>query len=161
MNLHEKIQAVQDACQVVDKEGKNKFQGYAYVMLGTILNDINPLLVDNNLIITQSVEDSKCELSFIDDGAAYYSHAHVVVKTTVFDSESGDSLTVNSSGFAADKNGDKALFKAITGARKYGLTMMFKLHTDSVEPESDQPALSAKSSRKNTTSKAPANSNFF
>ena len=70
-----------------------------------------------------------------------------MVETTLTDSESGEKVRNVSSGFAMDKNGDKALFKAITGARKYGLSMMFKAHWDSVEPEQDTPAPTASKKR--------------
>ena len=158
MSINAKLQAVQDSLQVVDKQGVNAFQKYSYVMLGTILNDLNPLLVANKLVVTQSVEKSEANLEFTD--SCYYSIAHVTLLTTLTDSENGESVNIKSSGFASDKNSDKALFKAITGARKYGLTMMFKLHTDSVEPEEDTPSIGAKTSRKNATPK-PNNSNFF
>jgi hypothetical protein len=142
MTIHSKLHQVQSQLSTVSKQGENKFQHYQYVMLGTILEAVNPLLKEVGLVITQSITKSDASLQFTDN--CYYSTAHVELDTTVIDESNGESLTIGSSGFAADKNSDKALFKAITGARKYGLTMLLKLHWDSVEPEEDSPALGAK-----------------
>lgn len=159
MTIHTKLQTVQDSLRVVDKQGVNAFQKYSYVMLGTILNDLNPLLEANKLAVTQSVESSDANLEFTEN--CYYSTAHVTLSTTLTDSENGESITIKSSGFAADKNSDKALFKAITGARKYGLTMMFKLHTDSVEPEEDSPELRQSSRKSSPKASVLNNQSFF
>jgi hypothetical protein len=46
-------------------------------------------------------------------------------------------VSVESLGYALDKNSDKATYKAQTGGRKYGLLMMFSLDTGESEPEDD------------------------
>jgi len=153
MSLFAKLKQIQTEVQTVEKQGENKFSHYSYVMLGTILNRVNGLLDKHGIVITQSEISSEAGLEFTDNG--YYSTGHVRLRTVATDSETGESTAVESSGFAADKNGDKALFKATTGARKYGLTMLLKLHWDSVEPEEDTPSLRAKTNSNRKSSRKP------
>lgn len=142
MSLFIKLQLVQSELSTfVEKEGTNNFSKYDYVMLGTILSKIKPVLDKHKLILTSSVVDGDCKLEFQND-KVFYSIGNCKVETTVTDSESGEKLSNLSSGFATDKNGDKALFKAITGARKYGVSCLFNLQWDSTdEPENDTPDL--------------------
>jgi hypothetical protein len=142
MSLLSKLHTVQSEVGKLDKAGENKFQGYKYVMLGTILEKLAPLLKANGLVVTQSVKQADSRIEFTEK--CYYSISSVTVETTVADTETGDKLTVVSSGFSTDKNSDKSVFKATTGARKYGLSLLFKAHWDAVEPEDDsqdEPAL--------------------
>lgn len=157
MSINAKLKEIQTKVQTVEKQGENKFSHYSYVMLGTILNRVNSLFDEAGILVVQSEVSSTASLEFTDNG--YYSVGHVRLQTTATDVETGESITVESSGFAADKNGDKALFKATTGARKYGLTMLLKLHWDSVEPEEDTPAIGAKS--KSTKKPQASNSDAF
>jgi hypothetical protein len=108
-------------------------------MLGTILSKIKPVLDKQKLILTASVVEGDCKIEFQSNG--FYSVANCKVETTLTDSETGESISNASFGFATDKNGDKALFKAITGARKYGVSCLFNLQWDADEPEVDTPDL--------------------
>jgi hypothetical protein len=131
-----KLHKIQSAVSHIEKAGENKFQGYKYIMLGTILEKVRNPLAEHGLVLTQSVVESKCDLQFNGE-KAFYSVGYVKVSTTLLDVETGESISVESAGFSTDKNGDKAIFKAITGARKYGLSLLFKAHWDAVEPEDD------------------------
>jgi hypothetical protein len=115
-------------------------------MLGTILSKIKPVLDKQKLILTSSVTEAHCNIEFQSNKESqttgFYSVANCKVDTTLTDSETGESICNSSFGFATDKNGDKALFKAITGARKYGVSCLFNLQWDSAdEPEVDTPCL--------------------
>jgi hypothetical protein len=68
----------------------------------------------------------------------FYTVSSCECVTTVYDIETGQSISVNSVGFSMDKQGDKSAYKAITGARKYGITSLFNLDWDAVEPEDDR-----------------------
>jgi len=141
MTLLSKLQLVQsELSSYVEKEGTNTFSKYTYVMLGTILSKIKPVLDKHKLILTASVIEGDCKIEFQSNG--FYSIGNCKVETTLTDSETGESISNLSSGFATDKNGDKALFKAITGALKYGVSCLFNLQWDSDdEPELTTPDL--------------------
>ena len=67
--------------------------------------------------------------------------ASVVVRLSVVDTETGESLSVTAPGYSEDfsykdnrPNGDKAVYKAITGATKYAVRSCFCLPSDD-DPE--------------------------
>lgn len=160
MSIVEKLHKIQSSVSVIDKTGHNKFSGYDYVQLGGILERLNPLLNKLGLVLVQSVVESDCDYRPVSE-KAYYSVARCVVETTLREVESGETITNLSSGFSMDKNGDKAAFKSITGARKYGLTMMFKVHWDSVEPEEDTPNFNIKKRSASPKHYAATDDDFF
>lgn len=141
MSINSKLHLVQSELSTyVEKEGTNNFSKYDYVMLGTILSKIKPVLVKHQLTLTASVTEAECKIEF--QANTFYSIGNCKVTTTLTDVETGESLTNSSFGFATDKAGDKALFKAVTGARKYGVSCLFNLQWDSNdEPEVDTPDL--------------------
>jgi hypothetical protein len=130
-----KLHKIQSTVHSVDKNGVNNFQKYSYVTLNDILNSVRPLLAELGLVITQSVTAAESDLVFTD--GAHYSKSSVQMDTTIWDAETGQSLTVGSTAFSTDKNSDKAAFKAETGARKYGLLKVLNLDTKEAEPEDD------------------------
>ena len=65
----------------------------------------------------------------------------MVVRLTIVDTETGESLSVTAPGYSEDfsykdnrPNGDKAVYKAITGATKYAVRSCFCLPSDD-DPE--------------------------
>lgn len=149
MSLLQKILEVNKRVTTVDKGGTNTFSRYDYSRLGDILAPLRPVLQDLSLVVYQSVQPIENSLEVID--GSYYSVSKCTCITTVVDVESGDNIQVQSVGFSIDKQGDKAAYKATTGARKYGITMVFNLDWDAVEPE--DPALDDK--RFKTTKSTP------
>jgi hypothetical protein len=141
MSLLIKLQSLQSELSTyVDKEGTNTFSHYDYVMLGTILSKIKPSLDKYKLILTATVTQADCKIEFQSNG--FYSIGSCKVETILIDSETDERISNCSYGFATDKNGDKALFKSITGARKYGISTLLGLQWDSQdEPEVDTPDL--------------------
>lgn len=135
MSLTSKILEVNRQVTTVEKGGTNNFNKYSYSRLGDILAPLRPVLQKLGLVVTQSTIPLHNKIEEI--GTKYYSNSAVQCTTTVFDTETGESLSVESVGFSMDANGDKAAYKAITGARKYGITSIFCLDWDAVEPEDD------------------------
>ena len=136
MSVYSKLHKIQSSIRSVAKNGVNNFQKYSYVTLNDILNAVRPSLSELGLVVFQSVESSEADIQFV-DGKTYHSKARVHMTTTLVDIEDNTQISVGSVGFSTDKNGDKAAFKAETGARKYGLLKLFALDTQEAEPESD------------------------
>ena len=146
--LRQKLFNVQQAVQKVEKGGTNNFSKYEYARLGDVLAALRPLLKQEALVIYQSHSVEQSGFQEYEDGTKY-SVASVVCYTVVVDTESGEELKIQTPGFAVDKNGDKAVYKAITGSRKYGLTSLFGLDWDTVEPEEDdEPRTTQRTNRK-------------
>lgn len=128
-----KLLEVQRQVKSVKKSGYNSFQKYNYVQLEDILNALRPHL--EGCVLTQSIKTGESKI--VERQDAYYSECTCVVVTTLIDAETKESISVESLGYALDKNSDKATYKAQTGGRKYGLLMMFCLDTGESEPEDD------------------------
>lgn len=128
-----KLLEIQRQVKSVKKSGYNSFQKYNYVQLEDILNALRPYL--EGCVLTQSIKTGESKI--VERQDAYYSECTCVVVTTLTDAETKESVSVESLGYALDKNSDKATYKAQTGGRKYGLLMMFSLDTGESEPEDD------------------------
>lgn len=163
--VHDKLLIIQSKISSIEKEGFNSFSKYSYVMLGTMLERIAPLLKELNLVLTFSEIESNADIIFTEDGK-FYSKGYSVVEGTLTDVESGTQEKATASGFALDKNGDKALFKANTGARKYVVASLFRVHWDAVEPEDDEhdinnPKKATKVSKTPTQTKTNTSEDLF
>jgi len=116
----------------VSKDGTNDFHKYKYATLQSYLHAIRPVLIENGLSIVTSVE----EVKEMQEGRML-----VKMKVSLFHS-SGESIDTFVYGEGQDmsakgKVGDKALYKAITGGRKYALANLFNIATTD-DPEKDE-----------------------
>jgi hypothetical protein len=133
--MFNKLLMIQTELNKVDKGGTNDFNKYKYARLGDVLDALRPYLAIHKFVITQTYELKENGVEWTDKG--HYSHATVIVITKLTDVETGEVITNSTPGFALDKNSDKALYKAMTGARKYGIVSMFNLDWDAQDPEND------------------------
>lgn len=129
--LYKKILAVQKQLQPLEKTGWNDFQKYSYTTAGDVLSPVHKACSEQGLI---AIAD--CIESHIEPG-----RASVVVRLTIVDTDTGESLNVSAPGYAEDYSwkdnrptGDKAVYKAITGATKYAVRSCFCLPSDD-DPE--------------------------
>lgn len=129
--LYKKILAVQKVLEPLEKTGWNDFQKYNYSTAGDVLLPVQKACNQQGLIVIADCIESKIEPG----------RASVIVRLTVADSQTGEHLSVTSPGYAEDfsykdnrPNGDKAVYKAITGATKYAVRSCFCLPSDD-DPE--------------------------
>jgi hypothetical protein len=129
--LYKKILAVQKVLEPLEKNGWNEFQKYRYSTAGDVLLPVQRACNEQGLIVLADCIESKIEPG----------RASVIVRLTVTDTETGESLSVTAPGYAEDyswkdnrPNGDKAVYKAITGATKYAIRSCFCLPSDD-DPE--------------------------
>ena len=112
-SLHTKLAKIQGELQKVVKEGVAKYgHVYKYLTESQLIEAIQVPLAEARISRVTS-----CELLLFDSG-------HYIVKAimTLTDADSGESLQVEGVG-ASD--GDKAIYKAQTGASKYALYKCF------------------------------------
>lgn len=126
-----KILAVQKSLQPLEKSGKNDYQRYAYSTAGDVLLPVQKACNEQGLIAIADVIESHIEPG----------KASATVRLTVADSETGESVSITAPGYAEDwsykenrPTGDKAIYKAITGATKYAVRSFFCLPSED-EPE--------------------------
>ncbi|MCU0533277.1 MAG: ERF family protein [Hydrococcus sp. Prado102] len=143
--LYQKFFAVQQQLKPLEKSGKNDFHKYSYTTASDVLEPVREACNANGLILYASVTDSR-----VDRGQAW-----VNVKLTCADPETGESIECHAAGYAEDwsykdnkPTGDKAVYKAETGAIKYAVRLMFCLPSED-DPEKSQNKLYAISDRSN------------
>lgn len=121
----------------VAKSGQNNQQGYRYPVLDDYMAVVKPSLAKHGLALTSSVEDiSELETRETRSGSKQYG-VRVRVVTRLLHA-SGQWIEVGAWGEGLD-TGDKAVYKAVTGARKYGVASLLSLAT-SDDPERDETA---------------------
>ena len=130
-NILKAIIAVRAEIGAVPKGGvvKLKTSSYGYARLEDYLNIVDPILSKNKLVI----------MSFVQDVTPVPEMNLLLVRNTLrLMHESGEWIEVDSAG--AD-GGDKAIYKSITGARKYGVAGLFNMLTTDDPEASDRKRL--------------------
>jgi hypothetical protein len=128
---------VKKVCQVIDemgvipKTGRNKFQGYDYRKHEDIMSKLQLALVKNNLVFypkeKKLVSNEIIEKTNKNGEVTKNSHVIIEVKYVLTDGES--SIDFMGLGEGID-NGDKAIYKAQTGATKYALNDLLMLASE-------------------------------
>lgn len=144
-NLFQKLAEVVTAIDHVEKGGMNTFQNYKYVKAADIARAVRRELSARNIYLVSDVVeirnytipakegvmqavDVKMKFTFVDGDAPRFD--------LVAESYAGPTqMTLHAWGTGTDK-GDKAVYKAMTGALKYGLRNAF-LIPDESDPEAD------------------------
>lgn len=132
ITLAQKILEIQNAVGVVKKQGKfdSAMGGGNYLRIEDAVVAVNKLMSARGLILTgtlESVSRTPHEKTGKDGvvGRSGYI-ASVLMKWTVEDSDTGEARTWTFPGDGYDAT-DKAVYKAMTGSRKYAITIIFNL----------------------------------
>lgn len=127
LSLYKKLAEVQKNVSRIPKNGYNSFHKYHFVQEADLLDMGRPLLLEHGiLLLTNAVEESRSG-----------DIAKVKMEFTLVDIDTGAELKSYYWGEGQDK-GDKAIYKAYTGAVKYFLLKMFLVSTGD-DAEFDQP----------------------
>jgi hypothetical protein len=118
----------------IPKTGVNKFHGYKYHSEGDVNSAFQKLFHTHKIMFSASMVSSEMrETTTLKGNTEFIYKANM--RFTFFDAETGESLTGCMSGEGQD-NGDKALYKSISGTQKYILMKTFMI-TDHMDPEGD------------------------
>jgi hypothetical protein len=148
MNLYQKILKVQEAVGTVPKTGYNSFQKYHYVTEADLLDAVRTHMVANGLTLLMLGIQEETGMF---EGKRW---AKVKVNFRLVDTDKPeDFINTDSVGYAED-NGDKAIYKAITGASKYLYYKLFMVSTGD-DPERDE-APKPQSAKKPAAAQPPA-----
>ena len=144
--LAKAIAAVQGKIQAAHKSGENKFDHYMYSTLDDYMVALRPLMAEAGVWFTFSLgaPETPIERKTAAGKTEYYIRLQVTMRVGC---SSGEYFEISGWGEGQDR-GDKAIYKATTGAKKYLVSNAFSIPTTD-DPETDshetEPEKSAKS----------------
>jgi hypothetical protein len=139
LSLRQKLAVVRRRLAYVQKRGHNERKNYNYVTAADIAGAVGDILAELGVVVVPRLESISHEPSRM--GKSEVEHvARVVMAYTFMDVDTAEEITVKVAGEGLDA-GDKAPYKAMTGALKYALLQSFLLATgDDPEEERTNPA---------------------
>ena len=138
MTLKEKLVKIYEAIDHIEKKGHNKAQGYFYIRSADVTHAIRKQLAELKVYAEINFEfiGDSYTIARAKDKDAPFSAVNVRCSIIFRDLESDEILSASGLGSGAD-GGDKAAYKAQTGALKYALKNAF-LVPDEADPEADE-----------------------
>lgn len=136
-NILAKLHTVMTEVSYIQKDKTNSGQGYKYASEAAIKEKLHEAFVKNKLWLSFSTKAITVQTVLMDgkNGDRRVSEATVACDWSLYDTESAESVSGTCHGVGHD-SGDKAVYKAITGALKYMLTSNFLIETGD-DPEED------------------------
>src|SRR5271168_688104 len=134
LNLRQKLAEVRRRIGYVQKRGHNERFNYSYVTAADIAGSVGDLLAELGVVVIPCLENIEYESA---TGRGETTRmARVVMAYTFADVDSGEEVIAKVAGQGLDP-GDKAPYKAMTGALKYALLQSFLLATGD-DPEDER-----------------------
>ncbi len=135
LNLRQKLALVRRRLAYVQKRGYNQRSNYNYVTAADIAGAVGDILAELGVVVVPRLESISHEPA--QTGRAEAEHvARVVMTYTFMDVDTAEEISVKVAGEGLDP-GDKAPYKAMTGALKYALLQSFLLATGD-DPEEER-----------------------
>src|SRR5882762_4650265 len=143
MSLYGKILEIQKKIQPVYKDGNNTFHKYRYVTEAALLEQVKPLLGEYGVIIVPTIATEESGFTPPNKDGVCKTWAKVIMSFRIIDADpeptKENEIEATFVGYAED-TGDKAIYKAITGATKYFYMKFFCVATsDDPENEKEEP----------------------
>lgn len=138
VSLYRKILAVMGEVQAVPKDKVNDFHKYAYTSEAAVIKAVRDAMVKHGLVAIPSIIHHEEKT----DGKSTIATIHYCLK--VVDVDTGEYENVCVIGQGID-TGDKAYYKAMTGANKYALMKLFQI------PSTDDPEADIETDKRTTT----------
>ena len=132
LNLREKFAEVRRRLGYVQKRGHNERHNYSYVTAADLAGSVGDILAELGVVVIPQLQSISTETPRSSSDRI----ARMVMNYRFVDARSGEELTVRVAGEGADP-GDKAPYKAMTGALKYALLQSFLLSTGD-DPEDER-----------------------
>jgi hypothetical protein len=138
LNLRQKLAVVRRRIAYVQKRGHNPRFNYNYVTAADIAGAVGDILAELGVVVVPRLESISHEAMRPSAGGTEHV-THVVMSYSFVDVDTAEEITVKTAGEGLD-SGDKAPYKAMTGALKYALLQSFLLATgDDPEEERTSP----------------------
>jgi hypothetical protein len=134
LNLRQKLAEVRRRIGYIQKRGHNERLNYSYVTAADIAGSVGDILSELGVVVIPCLENITYESA---TGRGETTRmARVVMAYTFSDVDSGEEIVAKVAGQGLD-SGDKAPYKAMTGALKYALLQSFLLATGD-DPEDER-----------------------
>lgn len=133
-SLVKKLAEVMSEVKRVPKNGFNKFHKYHYATESDVSDLVREELAKRSVMLFPSVIHHESREHKNRSGSTEYIST-IEMEFTFVDGESGESMAFKTVGEGQDA-GDKAYYKAMTGATKYALMKVFLISTGD-DPEAD------------------------
>jgi ERF superfamily len=134
LSLRQKLAVVRRRIAYVQKRGHNERKSYNYVTAADIAGAVGDILAELGVVVVPRLESISHEPARTSRSEVEHL-ARVVMAYTFMDVDTAEEITVKVAGEGLDA-GDKAPYKAMTGALKYALLQSFLLATGD-DPEND------------------------
>lgn len=152
-SLAAKLAEIMGEIEFVEKRGRNTAQGYSFVRAADVANAVRKKMAEKNIIMLRQIVDKRCYETMTSNGKVQQA-IDLHVRYTFRDGATGETLTQDGYGSGVD-SGDKASYKAQTGALKYALRDAF-LIPDESDPEAFEDSDPPPQQRGTTTTSAPS-----
>lgn len=125
----------QNEVEKVHRGGRNEFHKYNYARAEDVVDAITEVMRKHGLALVTCVMDSRELDPRTTRSGELYFRTRVKMSLTVIHGESGQWIQTFAQGDGED-GGDKGIYKATTGTKKYGIYALFNL-TDTNDPENN------------------------
>ncbi|PZM62577.1 ERF family protein [Paenibacillus dendritiformis] len=133
-SLVKKLTEVMQEVKYIQKTGFNKFHNYKYATEADVNEKVREELANRGVVLIPNMKSHEIREHTTAKGNREYI-VTVGVEFTFMDGESGETIAFTVFGQGQDP-GDKATYKAFTGAQKYALMKAFMIPTGD-DPEGD------------------------
>jgi len=147
-NIYQRLHAAMRDVGYIQKDGYNSFSKYKYVTHDAVVEHVRKALVQHGIVVVTSTPEVEFPAAATTNAgkANNICRVRLVVRFVNAD-EPSEFVETEFWGEASD-TGDKAIYKAISGAKKYAFTNMFMLATgddpEQASPEYQQRATATK-----------------
>lgn len=144
MSVYTKLAKAQALVAGVEKAGKNESQGYNFVRAVDVVKEGKKALLEAGLTVHLSVSPKGSEPFVIERGGKAPTLIYLVEgQLTVVDPETGEKFSLDVAGAGSSYGDEKGIYKAITGAWKYGIRGLLQIPDEKDDPEVDEKDASA------------------
>lgn len=140
-NVFQRMHAVANEIGTVEKNGRNTFHNYDYATEASFVHALRPLLYKHGLVIIPSIAAPPT----VDNGITTVSMRFTVIN--IDKPEEKVDMIIPAQG--QDK-GDKGVYKALTGAKKYFIALAFMVPTGD-DPEKEDKVFTPKTVKAEAT----------
>lgn len=138
-NIFEALIAAEAAVKNVQKNGKNKFDGYAYRGIDDVMDAVHGAFVQAGVIAIPTVLNKE-QVERTSKKGELMIHTTLEVKYTFY-AEDGTNISTVVQGEGMDR-GDKSINKAMSGAYKYAMFQVLAIPTaEMIDSETDSPEI--------------------
>ncbi len=135
-NVYQRIHGVMNDMETVKKKGRNDFHKYDYATEADFVHAIRPLLKKHGLVIIPQL-DGEPKYSTPDEKGNVV--ATIIMKFYIVNIDNQKDQVLAVVPAQGQDKGDKALYKAMTGAKKYFMALTFMVATGDDPEKTDEP----------------------